>query len=68
MVLFAGTRFALTKFILDNQATFTKLFVKNPLPLDPDDPLPDAVNSLYTHDDLEKQFNFTIEQVRLYQA
>ena len=65
LIIFAGTKFTLNDFIMQNQATFTKLFVKKPQDPDNDDPLPTPITTLYTHEELEEQVNFTLDKVRV---
>ena len=63
LVLFANSKSAFTSFIQQNQATFSNIFIVQPEDPDGDDPLPNPIRTLYTHEHLEEQVNFTINRV-----
>jgi len=63
LVLFANSKFAFTKFLQQNEATFSNLFILNPKQTDGNNPLPNPIATLYTREELQEQINYTINRV-----
>ena len=65
LILFAQTKFDVTDFLNENERTFSKLFVANPVDTKsgPIDPIPSPIAYLYTTDDILDQIDFTANAV-----